>query len=159
MSPSPHSCLIRAWETKKIENQPGLKSFNLNLNLTCNTYVKYCRIWEGCCCLDGTCVNLTQQEPNKNLDQYYIILNSVYHQLTYLKNFSYDISTTPGTCYPKFSLVILFTIRLAIPEKRVKFSMHINNNYYTKCTCTQLVETNKIMQPNWYQSFFILGWG
>ena len=159
MSPSPHSCIIRAWETKKIENQPGLKSFNLNLNLTCNTYVKYCRIWEGCCCLDGTCVNLTQQEPNKNLDQYYIILNSVYHQLTYLKNFSYDISTTPSTCYPKFSLVILFTIRLAIPEKRVKFSMHVNNNYYTKCTCTQLIETNKIMQPNWYQSFFILGCG
>ena len=106
--------------------------------MTCNIYIKYCRIWEGCCCLDSTCVNLTQQELNKNLDQYYIILNSVYHQFTYLKNFSYDISTTTSTCYPKFSLVILFTIRLAIPEKRVKFSMHCNN-YCTKYTCTQLI--------------------
>ena len=25
-------------ETKEIENQPGLKSFNLNLSLTCNIY-------------------------------------------------------------------------------------------------------------------------
>ena len=36
----------------------------------------------------------------------------------YLKNFSYDVATTAGTCHAKFSLVIFLTVWFSIPKTK-----------------------------------------